>query len=271
MRLGISSYTYVWAVGVPGYPQPQSPLTVLDLLAKATELGVSVLQIADNLPLDRLPARELDRLAAQAAERRITIEAGTCGIRPPQLRTYLDIAVRLRSPILRVVIDTTDFHPSPDEVVGLLGEVLPEFERAGVCLAVENHDRFPAATLATIVERCDSDHLGIVLDTANSLGCGEDVHTVLRSLGLWVVNLHVKDFSARRMDHRKGFIIEGCPAGQGLVDIPRLLDELRGLARDPNVILELWPPPEASIEASIAKEETWTRQSIDYLRQFVTQ
>jgi 3-oxoisoapionate decarboxylase len=269
MRLGISSYTYVWAVGVPGYPQPRQPLTALELLAKTTELGVSVLQIADNLPLDQLPAGVLDRLAGQADERGITIEAGTCGIQPQHLRIYLDIAVKLRSPLLRVVIDTADSHPSPDEVVSLLREVLPEFERAGVCLAVENHDRFPAATLAIIVERCDSDHLGIVLDTANSLGCGEDVHTVLQSLGPWVVNLHVKDFSARRMDHRKGFIIEGCPAGQGLVDIPRLLDELRGLARDPNVILELWPPPEASSEASIAKEEAWTRQSVRSLRRWI--
>jgi len=31
-----------------------------------------------------------------------------------------------------------------------LREVSPEFERAGVCLAVENHDRFPAATLRRI-------------------------------------------------------------------------------------------------------------------------
>jgi 3-oxoisoapionate decarboxylase len=271
MRLGISSYTYVWATGVPGYPPPLRPLTAFGLLGKATELGVRVLQIADNLPLDSLSPGELERLAAQAAERGITIEAGTCGIAPQHLRAYLEIAVRLRSPLLRVVIDTADSNPTPDDVVRMLGEVLPEYERASVCLAIENHDRFPAATLAKIVERCDSDSLGVVLDTANSLGCGEDLHTVLRSLGKWVVNLHVKDFCARRLDHRKGFIIEGCPAGQGLVDVPRLLADLRGLGRDPSVILELWPPPEASTEASIAKEEAWTRRSIDYLRQFITQ
>ena len=27
MRLGISSYTYVWAAGVPGYPTPDRPMT----------------------------------------------------------------------------------------------------------------------------------------------------------------------------------------------------------------------------------------------------
>lgn len=27
MRLGLSSYTYVWAIGVPGHPQPAQQLT----------------------------------------------------------------------------------------------------------------------------------------------------------------------------------------------------------------------------------------------------
>ena len=52
-RLGISSYTFAWAIGVPGHPTP-SPLSAFDLLERAAEYGVGVLQIADNLPLDRM-------------------------------------------------------------------------------------------------------------------------------------------------------------------------------------------------------------------------
>jgi 3-oxoisoapionate decarboxylase len=270
MRLGISSYTYVWAIGVPGFQQPPSPLTPLGLLDKAVELGVRVLQIADNLPLDKLPASEPQRLASAADERGITIEVGTSGIAPQHLQTYLQLAVQFHSPILRVVIDTESDEPSPEKVVATLREVLPQFERANVCLAIENHDRFPAATLAKIIKETGSQHVGICLDTANSLGCGEDVYTVLRALGPHVVNLHIKDFRAPRLAHRKGFSIVGCPAGQGVLDIQRLLSDLRALGRNPSVILELWPPPEATIEASIAKEESWTRESIHYLRQFVT-
>jgi len=271
VRLGISSYTYVWAAGVPGFPQPARPLTAEGLLAKALELGVRVVQIADNLPLDRLSESELEHLAGTAIERGISIEVGTCGINPAHLRTYLQLAVRLQSPVVRVVIDTDAHRPSADEVVAAFREMLPQFERATVCLAIENHDRFPAMTLAQIVERTGSKHLGICLDTANSLGCGEDLHTVLRVLGPYVVNLHVKDFQVERLPHKKGFTVVGCPAGQGVLDIPRLLAELRDLGRDPSVILELWPPPEAGIEASIAREEAWAADSIRYLRQFVTE
>ena len=269
MRLGISSYTYVWAVGVPGNEQPAQPLDALGLLAKAAELGVSVLQIADNLPLDLLAASELQRLSASAAERSIQIEVGTCGIAPAHLHTYLQRAIQFDSPIVRVVIDTDMHQPSLEEVVATLRSVLPQFERANICLAIENHDRFPAAMLATIIEQCRSTHLGICLDTANSLGCGEDLHTVLRWLGPHVLNLHIKDFQVHRLPHKKGFTVVGCPAGQGVLDIPWLLADLAALGRDPSVILELWPSPEPTIEASIAKEESWTRESLRYLRQLL--
>src|SRR5437879_5454314 len=124
MRLGISPYTYVWAVGVPGYPQPEHPLTVDGLLDKAAELGVKVVQIADNLPLHRLSAAELGHLADRAAQEGIDLEVGTCGLVADHLREYLSIAVRLRSPLVRVVIDSETSQPSPYGAAAMLDEAL---------------------------------------------------------------------------------------------------------------------------------------------------
>jgi sugar phosphate isomerase/epimerase len=239
------------------------------LLQKATDLGVSVVQIADNLPLHGLSTAELDEIAADAHRRKLELEVGTCGIAPAHLREYLRIAVRLGSMIVRVVPDTDTTHPSPEELVEALREVQPEFERAGVSIAIENHDHFPAATLAQVVEHFGGHGVSICLDTANSLGCGEGLDTLARVLGRWVVNLHVKDFRVSRLPHKKGFVVEGCPAGRGLVDVPRLLAELRRLGRDPNAILELWPPPAHTLAESVAREDTWTVESIKYLRRFI--
>jgi sugar phosphate isomerase/epimerase len=268
MRLGISSYTFVWAIGVPGYPQPVRPLTADDLLDKAIDLGLKVVQIADNLPLHRLSYGELDRLADRAAKQHIDVEVGTAGLVPDHLREYLSIAVRLHSPFLRVVIDSDDSQPSPYAAAQMLEEVLPDFRRAGVCLAIENHDRFPASILAGLLKRA-GDGVGICLDTANSLACGEDVHTVLRVLAPWVVNVHIKDFFIQRLPHKKGFIVEGRRAGCGVLNIAAVIEDLRMASRDPNLILELWPPPEPTIDESIAKEDAWARESIRYLRDFV--
>jgi sugar phosphate isomerase/epimerase len=269
MRLGISSYTYVWSVGVPGFPQPARPLTAMQLVERSAELGVYVLQIADNLPLDRLTMKELDELLRVAREREVDLEVGTWGVEPAQLKTYLGVAQRLGSPIVRTIIDAKDWPKGRNETVAAIKSALPDFSEAGVTLAIENHDRIPAADLAEILKQCESQFVGVCLDTANSIGCGEDLHTVLRLLAPWVVNVHYKDFVGRRLPHNKGFVIEGCPAGDGLVSLSTLVRGLGERSENASVIVELWPPPEATIEESMAKEEAWARQSVDYLRQFI--
>jgi len=269
VRLGISSYTLVWSVGVPGFPQPAKPLSAIDLINIAADLRVNVVQIADNMPLHEVPRSVIDDLANHAQDRRISLEVGTCGTQPAHLLKYLNLAAQLKSPILRVVIDTDIEQPTIDDVIRAFREVLPRFQQAGVCLAIENHDRFPAASLAHIINRCGGHGLGICLDTANSLGCGEDIHTLLRVVGPWIVNVHLKDFRVTRLPHKKGFSVEGAPAGQGALDVPQLLNDLQTINRDLSVILELWPPPEPTIDQSISKENAWTQQSIAYLRQFI--
>jgi 3-oxoisoapionate decarboxylase len=269
MRLGIGSYAYGWSVGVPGYPPPPRPLTAAGLLNRAAELGVRVAQIADNLPLDRLGADELDELAREAGRLGIDIEVGTRGIGPDLLRHYAGIAARLRSPILRTLIDTADHRPDPDEVVETLRSAMPDFERLGICLAIENHDRFRAATLADIVDRVGSPQVGICLDTANSIGCVENLDTLVAVLGPRTVNLHLKDHCIFRLPHHNGFVVEGRPAGRGQLDVPRLLRAIREFGRDPNVIVELWTPPEATTAESAAKEEAWARESVGHLRRFL--
>jgi sugar phosphate isomerase/epimerase len=241
-------------------------MDVLDLLDRATELGISLVQIADNLPLDQLSPGELDRFEAQASELGIGVEVGTRGIAPDHLRAYLHLAQRFRSPILRTVIDTATHHPSEDEIVHTLKGVMPEFERAGVCLAIENHDRFTARAFARMIERIGSECVGICLDTVNSFGALEGPEVVVDTLAPWVVNLHVKDFTIFRASHLMGFTIEGRPAGQGRLDVPWLLEKLQAHNRDPNAILELWTPPAGALADTIAKEDAWASASIEYLR-----
>jgi sugar phosphate isomerase/epimerase len=270
MRLGISSYAYPWAIGVPGYPAPARRMTPLGLLDRAVALGVRTVQFADYMPLHDLSETQLDILRLQADERRLEIELGTSGIERVQLIRYLEIAVRLRAKLLRTVTDTATHRPSPSEAVHLLGSIVPELVRRGVTLALENHDRFTAPTLRRIVDDVGSPFVAICLDTANSLGCSEGPDLVLETLGPRTRCLHVKDYTIRRLPHRFGFIIEGAAAGRGNLDLPRWLTRLREMGSDVGVILEQWPSPEPTIEATIEKEAEWAQQSVAYLRQLVS-
>jgi len=270
MRLGLSSYTYTWAVGVPGQP-PARPLTAPQLLDRAARLNVPVVQIADNLPLHQMPGPARHALADQAARLSIQVEVGTRGIAPAQLGEYLAIAQLFGSPILRVVIDGPGARYSPAAATDLLRQQRAAFERAGVMLAIENHDRFPAAVLARMVQDLGPQWAGVCLDTANSLGALEGTATVLNTLGPWTVNVHVKDIAVCRVPHLMGFVVEGRPAGQGQLGVPGLLGSLAACARqlphgrELSAIVELWTPPEPALELTIEKERQWAEESVRYL------
>lgn len=270
MRLGIGSYTYTWAIGVPGHA-PSRPMSAVDLVQAAADLGVHVVQIADNMSLDRLTESELAQLERSARKLDVAIEIGTRGIEPTHVRRYLELAVRFGSPILRIVIDTPKHRPSVEEIVETIRQLISEFENAGVCLAIENHDRFKVSALADIIQRIDSPSVGICLDTVNSFGSLEGPEVVVSTLGPLTANLHVKDFSVRRVESQMGFVIEGCPTGEGRLDTPWILERLSDYGRDPNAILELWTPPEKSLLETISKEAEWARRSIAYLRRLITQ
>ena len=265
MRLGLSSYTYTWAVGVPGHPPPR-PLSALDLVDRAAAAGLPCVQIADNLPLDRLTAAEAEALRAHAAERGVAIEVGARGLTLERLAAHVDLAVYYGSPILRFVIDGPGYEPTFDDVVGVIRESLPRLREAGVRLALENHDRLEAATFREIVRATDGDEVGICLDSVNSMGAGEGLAEVVEALAPLTINLHLKDFTIERVPHKMGFVVEGAPAGKGRLRIPWLLGEVSRHGRCQSAILELWTPPAESIEATIEREALWAEESLRFLK-----
>jgi len=262
MTLGVSSYTWTWAVrGDEGQPG----LSAFDLLDRAKTLGVGVLQLGDNVPLQHWSDREVSSLADSAVTAGVRLEVGTRGIGHDLLERYLELAVALGSGIVRVVVDDQHWEPTPSEAARHLAAMRSAFLEAGVVLAIENHDRFRARALAGLVEELGTEWAGICLDTVNSFGALEGPEVVVTTLAPYVVNLHVKDFVVERAWHSMGFSIHGRPTGQGVLDVPWLLGTLAGRARAHHAIIELWTPPEDTVDQTIAKEARWAMESVAFL------
>lgn len=268
MRLGISSYTYTWAVGVPG-SLPEKPLGICGLIEKAGSSGISLIQIADNLPLENLTQEELEELHEYALAKNISIETGGRGLTPENTMQYLKIAENLGSPFLRMVIDSPGFQPGVEDVISIIREIIPEFRSGKIRLAIENHDRFKAREFERLILASDPEWTGICLDSANSLGAGEGFETVSEILAPYTINLHIKDFTIKRLSHKMGFLTEGTPAGRGMLDIPGIIEKLSVFNRCQSAILELWTPPEESIGATIQKEDRWANESLAYLKSII--
>lgn len=265
MRLGIGSYCFSWAIGVPGYP-PRTSLDAFGLVRRAAEWRLSVAEIDDNLPLDRLSAGELASLRRLAEEKEVALVVGMRGLAEDAVERYIQIARDLGSTVLRVVIDAPGFEPPAEVVIQSLRRLVPRLEQAGVTLAIENHDRFTAAVVSGIVRGAGSPRVGVCLDTVNSFGALEGPAVVVETLGPLCVNLHLKDFTVLRAGHKMGFAIDGAPAGEGRLNVPWLLARLLASGRASNAVLELWVPPEGDVERTVNKELDWAQRSIAYLR-----
>lgn len=263
MKLGISSYTYTWSVGVKGY-EPPKPWDERQLVQKAAELQLNCLQIADNLPLHEMGDRRLKALKKMADHAGIVLEVGARGMTPEHLDRYIQIAAYFESPILRFVIDGSGFIPSVDEVTWIIRGVLPELQEKGIKLAIENHDRLRAMEFRKIIEEVGSDHVGICLDLVNSMGAGEGIESVTSLLAPYTFNLHIKEFLVQRHPHMMGFTIEGRPVGEGQLPLDWMLEQLGSHCQ--SAILELWTPPEKEIVKTVQKEQQWAEESINYLK-----
>ena len=268
MKPGLSSYTYTWAVGVPG-SLPSVPLTAEGIIDKASDAGIGIVQIADNLPLENLPEEQLKRLHSYAEHKKVSVEMGGRGMMPDHLLMCLKTAEILNSPILRMVIDGQNFEPDIAEISAIIRDLLPEFKSRNIKLAIENHDRFKAREFEKIIQNAGSDLVGICLDSVNSMGAGEGFEEVARILLPYTINFHVKDFTIRRVSHKMGIIIEGAPAGKGKLNIGKVIARLNEKGQCNSAILELWTPPEENIESTIIKENKWAQESIEYLKKII--
>ena len=263
MDIGISSYAFTWAIGVPG-KEHERPMTVFELIEMAVELDVKVVQVADNLPLEKFTLEELKEIKRFADEREIRIEVGARGMTPERLEQYIEIAALMNSPILRFVIDQKGFVPTVDEIHSIIRDALSGLKAHNIILAIENHDRLLTTDFVEMVENAPGNHVGICLDTVNSMGAGEGLETVISRLAPLTVNLHVKEFSVDRVFHQMGFVIEGKPLGRGMLPFAELIKKVS--LRCQSAILEQWTPPEKTIEETIKKEKDWALESISYLK-----
>ena len=136
-------------------------------------------------------------------------------------------------------------------------------------LAIENHDRLSSAVLKQIIESTSAESVGICMDTANSLGAGEGIHEVMETLAPYTVNLHIKDIIIKRISNKMGFTIEGAAAGQGMLDIPWMVNELKKTGKCATATLESWSVKSGSIQSTVDKEHQVAETSIQYLKKIL--
>ncbi|MGL4631861.1 MAG: sugar phosphate isomerase/epimerase family protein [Leadbetterella sp.] len=268
MKIGISSFTYGWNVGVD-FDMPSQVMTEVDLVNLCLQFGVDCLQIGDNLPLHTLDSDRLSNLKSLIQEHNLRLEIGAKHLTPENLQTYIDLCVYFKAPLLRFIIDGKDYEPNQEDVIQVIQAFLPQLIEHNIVLGIENHDRFKAVELAHIMKVIDHSHVGICLDCVNSIGAGEGLEHVASILAPYTVNLHIKDFKAQRLPHKMGFVVDGEIAGKGMTNLPWLVEKIKPFNRCQSAILEQWVPPDSEIECTCIKEKQWAEIGIKYVKSII--
>ncbi|MFF1829151.1 sugar phosphate isomerase/epimerase family protein [Paenarthrobacter sp. NPDC058040] len=261
-KIGLSSYAFFWQLS----DQVSKPLSIHDALRRAAEMGVDLFQICDYAPLEDMNDADLAAVRTTADELGITLEVGTKGIRPEHLRKFLHIAQVLGSDILRTMFNVPGHTPDNEEAVGIFTDVLPEFEEAGVRIAVETYEQVPTERILAVVKQLGSPYLGICSDPANTVAALEMPREVIDAVGPYVLNMHIKDFAFSRKQGWVGFTYSGAPLGEGLLDYDYMVEKIQPKTRNINQIVEHWLPWQDSEAETIRLENQWTQQSLDFLR-----
>jgi sugar phosphate isomerase/epimerase len=264
MVLGLSSFAYGWTVGT----EPDSPrLSAMDLIERTCSYGLKCLQVGDNVPLHMSTSGTLKELKAFALKNNIRLEVGARKLTEDHLQRYLEITRFLEAPLLRFVVDGHGYEPSANAIVSILKNILSELKKSGITLGIENHDRFKAKELAVMIEGVADENVGVCLDCVNSIGAGEGLEWVADILAPYTVNLHIKDFSIRRVSNNMGFTVTGAQAGTGMLNLPWLMEKLEQYGRCCSAVLEQWVPAETNPDKTIEKENNWAEKGSAYLKQ----
>jgi len=68
--------------------------------------------------------------------------------------------------------------------------------------------------------------------------------------------------------HQMGFIVSGRPAGEGMMNLPAVLEQLAPFGRCHSAVVELWTPPQPRLEDTVEKEAAWAHASFAYLKRY---
>lgn len=131
----------------------------------------------------------------------------------------------------------SSFRQFGDRASHALSLAAPVVARHGVRLAVENHKDWRADELLAILKRLGSDHVGVCLDTGNSMALLEDPMAVVEALAPKAITTHFKDMAAE--EYPKGFLLSEVPLGAGVIDLPRVVKALRAARPEIRLNLEM--------------------------------
>jgi sugar phosphate isomerase/epimerase len=244
LGIGMHSYGFAWKVARDG--QVGAKFTgALSFLEYAHSIGAAGVQVTirpderENAPHIRARAEalgvffegQLSMPKDDADLARFETEVKTIRAAGSSVARTAILGTR-RYESLKSAAEFRDFKERGARSLALAEPVL---KKHGVRLAIENHKDWLAPELVELLRKMSSDWIGACVDTGNSLALLEDPYAVVEALAPFAVTTHIKDMAVQ--EYADGFLLSEVPAGDGFLDLPRMIAALR--KANPRVALNI--------------------------------
>lgn len=240
MLVGLDAWSFSFACGKRRELKPAKPMKAADMLAKMRQWGLHGAQ-AELGEMPPLGSRELDTLRKLNEEAGMYWEVSAGSVqREDGVRRAMEYNVAIGSKVVRSFLEgfgiqfrSISLDDYVNDAIAHIKNLLPEFERRGLFLCLENHGGLRTRHLRRVLKTFPSEHLGVNLDTGNAVLTLEDPVAVAEEFAPRTYTCHLKDWNLIRND--EGLIARGCALGDGVVDLKSILEILRAKAprRDP--------------------------------------
>jgi sugar phosphate isomerase/epimerase len=129
----------------------------------------------------------------------------------------------------------------------------PVLRKHKMKLGVENHKDWLAKELVQALQQLSSEWIGVTLDFGNSIALLEDPMEVIQTLVPYSFSTHVKDMAVD--EYADGFRLSEVPLGQGILDLPKIVDLCK--KHNPAITFNLEMITRDPLEIPCLKEGYW--------------
>ena len=118
-----------------------------------------------------------------------------------------------------------------------IAAALPIVEKHRMPLGIENHKDWRVDQQVALLKQYSSEFLGVTLDTGNNLSLLDDPMETVEKLAPYTFNVHLKDMGVEEYD--KGFLLSEVALGDGMLDMPRIVETIRRARPEVHFSLEM--------------------------------
>jgi sugar phosphate isomerase/epimerase len=114
---------------------------------------------------------------------------------------------------------------------------VPIVEKHRMRLGIENHKDWRVDQQLALLELYSSEYVGVSLDTGNNLSVLDDPMETVELLAPYTFNVHFKDMGVEETP--TGFLLSEVPLGEGMLDLKRMVETIRGARPEVHFSLEM--------------------------------